>query len=94
MVVRKKRTILYAALAVGMLVYAVPRLSIGQGWTVESVYSAVWLGMALLIIAAQLHELFGVDDKVEQDIKAIKRYKYWKLQQKIMERSMRHRAGQ
>jgi len=94
MIVRKKRTIVYFALAVGMLIYAVPRLSIGQGWTSETIFAVAWLSMSLLIIAAQLHELFGVDEKVEQDIKAIKRYKYWRLEQKIVERSQRNRARQ
>lgn len=91
--VRKKRTVLYFVLAVGMLIYALPRLSIGQGWTEETIFSAAWIGMALLIIAALLYELFGVDEKAEEDLKAIRRYRYWRLQQKIIEQSQRNRAS-
>jgi hypothetical protein len=83
--VRRKRTILYFLIAAGMLVYAVPRLPIGQGWTMETIFGVVWICMALLIIAAQLHELFGVDEQTEREIRAIKRFKYWRLQRSILE---------
>lgn len=87
MVVRKKRTVIYFLLAICMLVYAVPQLSIGNGWTVETVFGISWLCMSLLVIAAQLYELFGVDQKTEEELRRIKRYKYWKIQQKIIERT-------
>jgi len=83
--VRRKRTVLYFLIAAGMLIYAVPRLPIGGGWTMETIFGVAWICMALLIIAAQLHELFGVDEKTEQEIRAIKRYKYWRLQRSILE---------
>jgi|HigsolmetaGSP11D_1036233.scaffolds.fasta_scaffold01553_8 hypothetical protein len=83
--VRRKRTVLYFLIALGMLIYAAPRLPIGGGWTVETIFGVAWICMALLIIAGQLHELFGVDEKTEQEIRAIRRFKYWRLQRSILE---------
>jgi membrane-associated phospholipid phosphatase len=91
--VRKKRTLLFFVMAFAMLLYAVPRLPIGHGWTTETMFGVAWLCMALLIIAAQLYELFGVDDDVEREIQRLKRYKYWRLQQKIVENSTFGRTG-
>lgn len=93
MKLRKKRTIVYLGIALIMLGYAVPRLPIGGGWTPESIFSVAWVGMALLIIAAHLHAWIGVNDKVEQDIQAIKRYKYWRLHQQWAGQSERDRGG-
>lgn len=89
---RKTRTVLYFALAAGMLIFAVPRMQIGGGWTEETIFSTAWICMALLIIAAQLYHLIGVNDKVEQDIKTLKRYKYWRIQQQIMHKTGRDRG--
>lgn len=89
---RKIRTGLYFALAVGMLIYAVPRMTIGGGWTEETIFSTAWICMALLIIAAQLYHLIGVNDKVEQDIQTLKRYKYWRIQQQIVHKTGRDKG--
>lgn len=69
----------YVSLALGMLIYAVPKLEIGQGWTLPTIYSIVWIVFALLIIAAQLHFVFGVDEEAR---KQLRRIKFMKMRQR------------
>ncbi len=82
----RPRTILYLILAVGMLLYAIPRLHVGNGWTEETIFAASWIAISLLIIAAHLYDWIGVDEKTQKELDAVKRYKYWRLQQKMTNR--------
>ena len=79
------------SLALGLLLYAVPRLEIGQGATLPGIFSIVWLGMILLIVAAHLHRLLGVDEQTRQEMERIKLYKRWRNRQWIDNR-MRERG--
>ncbi|GFR38668.1 hypothetical protein PRECH8_19640 [Insulibacter thermoxylanivorax] len=90
---RKMKAGLYTLLCAGMLIYAVPRLSIGNGWTQETLFGVIWICMVLLIIAAQLHDLLGVDEKTDEEIRKLKRYKYWRLQQRIIQQAERDRGN-
>lgn len=68
----KLKNIAYLSIAVGMLVYAVPRLFIIQSLSsMQNVFSIVWLLVAILIIAAHLHELFGVDGETRKELDRI-----------------------
>jgi putative Mn2+ efflux pump MntP len=64
---------LFLVLAAGMLVYAVPLLPVGKGETLPSVFAAVWIGFALLVIAVHLHRLLGVDRVKEAELAAVER---------------------
>ncbi|WP_284646850.1 hypothetical protein [Paenibacillus silviterrae] len=57
------RNLVYMGLTLGMVIFAVPRLSLSDGLAPESVFGFVWLAMALLIVAAHLHELLGVEEE-------------------------------
>jgi hypothetical protein len=81
------RSIISLCVALGMLIYAIPRLQIGQGWTYSTVFSVVWIGMALLIIASHLHDLLGVDEETREELVRIKRMKRWQFEQKLTGRS-------
>lgn len=69
---RDFKRLLYLASALGMLLYAVPRLEMGGGWSAQAVFSVVWIGFALLLIAAQLHFILGVDEEMKKELKRIK----------------------
>lgn len=74
--------LLYLGLAGGMLLYAVPRLAVGEGLGAGPLFGTIWLCFALLVIAAQLHELLGVDAKKRERLRQVKRMRKFKLQRK------------
>jgi hypothetical protein len=75
------RNVLYIAAAAGMLIYALPLLDIGGGFTLPTVFAIVWLCFALMIIAAHLHHLLGVDEAERERLAQIKRMRKWQMQQ-------------
>lgn len=66
------KSVAYMSLALGMLIYAVPRLEIGQGVTLPTVFGIVWIGFALLVVAAHLHRILGVDEETKQEMARIR----------------------
>ena len=88
---RKKRSFLFFALAVGMLIYAVPRLNVGNGWTEETIFAVFWIAISLLLIAAHLHGWMGISEQTQKELDAVKRYKFWRQQQRITNRLERGR---
>lgn len=68
--------IVYLGLALGMLIYAIPRLEVGQGLTMPTIFSIVWIAMVLVVIAAQLHFILGVDEEARKELARIRRAKY------------------
>ncbi|MDF2813958.1 MAG: hypothetical protein K0Q81_158 [Paenibacillus sp.] len=67
------KNVCYLSLALGMLIYAVPRLTIGEGLTLPTVFGVVWILFALTIIAAHLHRIIGVDEAKEEELKQVRR---------------------
>jgi hypothetical protein len=57
------KNVIYMSLALGMLFYSVPRLDFNEGLTVSTIFGIVWISMALLVIAAHLHAILGVDEE-------------------------------
>ncbi|MNI88834.1 hypothetical protein D3C73_1461660 [compost metagenome] len=84
------KNLLYMCVALGMLIYAVPRLSMGGGLTVETVFGAVWICFALLIVAAHFHELLGVDKETKERMRQVKRMKRYRMQEKLLPRGARY----
>lgn len=76
---------MYALAALAMLIYGVPRIELTSGLTWQNAFGAVWIAFALLVIAAQLHWLFRVDESKERQMKRVKRAKYASLE-RTMER--------
>ncbi|ANE48453.1 hypothetical protein SY83_21640 [Paenibacillus swuensis] len=69
------RRVLYLGLALGLLMFAVPRLENGYGLTLPTLFSCIWICFSLLIIASQLHFLLGVDEEQRKELARIKRAK-------------------
>ncbi|MDO7906124.1 hypothetical protein Q5741_06785 [Paenibacillus sp. JX-17] len=66
---------LYLTVALGMLVAALPRLSFAGGWNWATGFSAAWAGLTLLVIAANLHFLLGVDDEKSRALERVRKAK-------------------
>lgn len=81
------KNIVYLSLSLGMLIYAVPRLEMGQGLTLPTIFAVVWLGMALLIVAAHLHAMLGVDDETRRELKNIQAYRRWRMARIIQDKA-------
>lgn len=77
---------LFAAL--GLLVYAAPRLETGNGLTTPTIFGVVWLSFALLIIAAQLHFILGVDKEMGQNPARVQKLRRWRLEQALQSRKV------
>ncbi|MFD0871884.1 Uncharacterised protein [Chlamydia abortus] len=77
------KNVIYLSLALGMLMYAVPQLEVGGGWTMATVFSIVWIGFALLIVGAQLHHILGVDEETRQELGKIKQMRRWQMKQRL-----------
>jgi succinate-acetate transporter protein len=84
------KNLLYMCVALGMLIYAVPRLSMGGGFTAETAFGVVWICFALLIVAAHFHQLLGVDKESRERMRQVKRMKQYRMQQKVYSRTARY----
>jgi len=71
---------LYLVAALGMIVYALPRLEMGQEWTSATVFGVMWIAMMLLVVAAQLHELLGVNESKRKELERVRLYKRRQVQ--------------
>lgn len=80
------KNVVYLGLTLGMLAFAVPRLDIDAGWTAANVFGAAWIGFALLVVAAHLHELLGVEEETKRELLKVKRMKRWQLEQALQGR--------
>jgi len=57
------KSLFYLSCSLGLLIYALPRLEIGQGWTPATLFAVVWIAMALIIIASHLRAVLRVDEE-------------------------------
>jgi hypothetical protein len=87
------KNILYMSAALGMLIYAVPRLEIGQGWTLPTIFGVVWILFALLIVASHLHAILRVDEETDAQLNRVKKYRRRQLAH-LLERRLVRRGGQ
>jgi hypothetical protein len=85
--------ILYLSVALGMLIYAVPRLSIGEGWTLPTAFGIAWLLFALAIVASHLHAILRVDEETAAQLDRVKKHRRRQLAQ-LIERRLVRRGGQ
>jgi hypothetical protein len=80
------KNVVFMSLALGMLFYSVPQLSFRESLTLPMVFSVVWIAMALLVVAAHLHQILGVDEEKRKELSRIKRMKKWQLEQAVQGR--------
>lgn len=81
---KKLKNLIYLSLSGGMIIYAVPKLEMGHGFTLPTIFSVLWIAMALLIFAAHFHQFIGVDEETQKELVRIKKYKKWKVEQFIV----------
>ncbi|MDF2923022.1 MAG: hypothetical protein K0R57_1936 [Paenibacillaceae bacterium] len=84
------KSLLYSGVALGMLVYAVPRLGLGEGMNAQSVFGVVWLCFALLVISANLYRFLGVDAETQERLRQVKRMKQYRREEKMMPHKRRY----
>ncbi len=81
------KNIVFIGLTLGMLIYAVPKLkTTGLDWSLESVFGIGWIAFALLVVAAHLHQLLGVEEETKRELLKVKRMKRWKMEQALQGR--------
>lgn len=61
------KNVIYMSLALGMLFYSIPLLTFSGGLTLQTVFGIIWIAMALLVVAAHLHEILGVDEEQKKE---------------------------
>lgn len=83
---RNGSSIISIAAASGMILYALPGLEFGQGLTLPALFGIAWLGFALLVIAAHLHHLLGVDEEEKKRLDQIRRVRKWQMRQVLLGR--------
>lgn len=66
------KSVVFLSVALGMLIYAVPRLDMGEGASLPTVFGIVWMLFALVVIAAHLHQLLGVDEETKAELARVK----------------------
>lgn len=92
MKIRQWRHALYLVAALAMLVYALPRLELGGGWSAESVFGLAWTVLALLAAGANLWMLIGQSEEKRRELERIRRAK-WRMWQRGIERAGAVRRG-
>ncbi|CAH1200291.1 hypothetical protein AB4114_18615 [Paenibacillus sp. 2RAB27] len=80
------KNVVYMSLAVGMLFYSIPQLNFREVGSLPMIFSVIWLVMALLIIAAHLHQILGVDEEKRKQQLRINRMKKWQMEQLVQGR--------
>lgn len=90
---RKRKGFVYLIIALTILMYAVPRLPIHSADSAASLFAAVWLCFALVVLAAQLYHLFGVDREEEESYRKVQRMKRWKMEQQLLKLSRLRSVG-
>lgn len=88
------KNIIGLSVATGMLIFAVPRLQVGEGWTAPTLFAICWLSVTLLIIAAHLHEIIGVDEEKKRELEQLKRYRKWKAETAVRAKMVRRKSNQ
>jgi hypothetical protein len=86
---RGLKSILYMTSALGMILVAVTQLDFRDGSALVAVFDIVWILFALLIIAAHLHEILGVDEELRKELERNERMTKWQTEQMLQgKRSM------
>ncbi|MBP2002546.1 hypothetical protein J2Z69_003632 [Paenibacillus shirakamiensis] len=88
----KGKHVLYLIAALGMLMYALPLISIRPeaGWV--SIFGWVWAAFAFLVIGAHLHFLLGVDADKQRALDQVRKAKLQEWQKKWSQDTHRHQG--
>ncbi|WP_314586932.1 hypothetical protein [Paenibacillus terrigena] len=77
------KSVIYLGVALGMLLFAWPKLHLLLSWSAGTVFVYVWLLFAFLIILSQLHYLLLTSEQQEEKIQRLRRYRRLQWQQKL-----------
>lgn len=72
----------YLIIALAMLLYALPKLSLANGPSWVFGFGVVWSLFAFLVIAAHLHFIIGVDEEKSKRLEAVRKAKLEQWQSK------------
>lgn len=81
-------------LSLAVLIYAMPRLSIQWEGTLSSWFAFIWLGFAVLVVAANLRFALGVDRAEAKQMERIERLKRWQREEWIRGSKERYPRGE
>lgn len=93
----KWRHVVYLALALVMLGIGLPEMRFAAEWSAHVVFSFSWAAFVLLIVAANLYALLGMDEdtaKQLQRVKLAKRLAWQRQLQRHADRLVRVRERQ
>ncbi|PLT47027.1 hypothetical protein NYE40_17405 [Paenibacillus sp. FSL W8-1187] len=90
---RKWKHGIYLLAALGMLVYALPRLELSGAWTAATVFGIMWSALAMLVIAANLRALASDRERERRRIAAIRRQQAYSREQAAARRRSARRGG-
>lgn len=85
------KNVVSLSIVAGFTIFALPRLEMGEGFTPPTLFAIAWLSMMLLMFAAHLHELIGVDEETKQQLQNVKKYRQWKTENYVRSKVMRDR---
>lgn len=71
----KFKHVLYLVMALSMLLYALPKLSLENGSGFVFGFGVAWCAFAFLVIAAHLHFILGVDEEKHKRLEAVRKAK-------------------
>jgi len=77
------RGVISLSIILGMLIYAVPQLRIGEGFTLPTIFAVLWLAFALILVAAHLYDVIGVDEAGREHKRQIGRMRRWQVEEKL-----------
>ncbi|MGG1519640.1 hypothetical protein ABE504_29835 [Paenibacillus oryzisoli] len=80
------KNVVFMSMAAGMLFYSIPMLEFRDVGSIQMVFSCVWIVMALLVVAAHLHQILGVDEEKRRELSRINRMKKWQTEQLLQGR--------
>ncbi|MDQ0191810.1 hypothetical protein [Paenibacillus wynnii] len=89
----KFKHFVYLLLALAMLLYALPKLSLGVESGFVFGFGIAWCSFAFLVIAAHLHFILGVDEEKTKRLEAVRKAKLdrwqgkWKEEGSVTQRS-------
>jgi hypothetical protein len=84
--VKGLKPVILMSITLGMLFYSLPELEIRAELTLPTVFAFVWITMSLLVVAAHLHEILGVDEEQRQELNRVKRMKKWQVERMFRSR--------
>ena len=78
----KFKHVVYLLVALAMLMYALPKLSLESGSGFVFGFGIAWCAFAFMVIAAHLHFILGVDEEKTKRLEAVRKAKLESWQSK------------